>query len=141
MFKKNWRKKYFLSKIRGVDHLILDLEFKRFKMQEVREEIRDTYDARKAQILSIQERIKLENDKKSDDKTKMSEGDIKRLEDDIVRSEADRDRFLNQIKGIDLQLDGAKPSPENPEGAQGMEEQLEALRELKDMLRDYMQRL
>jgi hypothetical protein len=141
MFKKDWRKKYFLSKIKGVDHMILDLEFKRFKTQEVREEIRDTYDAKKAQILAIEERQKLEGAKTKDDKTKMSEGDFNRLADDITRLEIDRDRYLAQIKDIDLQLNGAKPSPENPDGAQGMEDQLEALRELKDMLRDYMKLL
>lgn len=137
MFKfLNWEYKYFHKKLKGVKCMILDLEFKRFKTQEIREEIRQLYDKRKAEVLSLEERIELERKAK-----KMPEGDIKRLEDDVVIGKRDIERYEAQMKSLDLEVSGSNATAEYPEGVQGIEDQLEALHDLEQMLRDYMKNL
>ena len=127
----NWKKKYFGNKVRGVESMILDLEFKRFKTQEIREEVRVEYDNLKNKLALLETQIKQQKENPT-----MEKGDIARLDDQKVLIERDMERFLNQIKSLDLEVNGSKPTNDYPDGVSGITQQLESLRELKDMLKE-----
>lgn len=138
MFKTLFNKKYryFVKKLQGVKFMIYDLEFKRYKTAEIREEIRQLYDGKKSQVLSLEEKVKEERKN-----GKLPEGDIKRIEDEIVLSKRDVERFEDQLKNFDLEINGSKPTAEYPQGVQGIADQLEALHELEQMLKNYISKL
>jgi hypothetical protein len=99
----------------------------------IREDIRVEYDNSKAKLLTLEEKIKSQKENST-----MEKGEIARLDDEKVLLERDRDRFLGQMKGLDIEIQGAKPSADLPEGHQGINQQLDALRELQQMLKEYM---
>ena len=129
----SWQYRYFQSKIRGVEKMILDLEFKRFKTLEIREEVRQVYDNTQSRLSVLLEQIKKETETPT-----LEKGDFARLEDQKVLMERDIERYKKQMDGLDLEVNGSKPTNEYPEGIQGINSQLESLHELKLMLRDYL---
>lgn len=149
----NWKYKYFLKKLQGVKWMILDLEFKRFKTKEIREEVRQAYDNNKAKLLSLEMRIaeekkevssgnaKLDGSVVTYEKPKMPLEEVARLEDEVVRMKRDNERFLGQIKAMDLDVEGSRETNEYPDGVSGINQQLDSLRELEGMLKDYMKTL
>lgn len=132
----NKQKTYFEKKLVGVQNMIWDLEFKRFKTLEIREEVRQNYDANRSKLEVLQTHIAAEKDKPT-----MSQDEIKRLEDQEVLLKRDIDRGVAQMAGLDADVQGAPGTSENPEGVQGINEQLEALRELQGMVREYIKGL
>lgn len=136
-FLTNWKYRYFLRKLRGVKSMILDLEFKRFKTAEIREEVRQTYDNQKARLLAVETTIKMEREKPSEDASKMPEGDIARLEDEVVRIKLDIERYEAQIKQVDIDVNGSRETNEYPDGVVGINQQLDSLHELEGMIKDY----
>lgn len=123
-------KKYFLDKAEGVQKAIWDAEFKRFKTREIREEIRATYDASKNRLVSLEAEIEKE---KAKEKSEILPG----MEDQRVILERDTARYLEQMKQLDIEVEGAPQTNENPEGVQGINQYLESLRELHSMVLDY----
>ena len=136
----SWKYRYFLKKLRGVQSMIEDLSFKRFKTQEIREEVRQTYDNQKAKLLSVETTISHERSKPEGD-IRLPEGDIKRLEDEVVRIKQDVGRYEAQLKGMDMDVNGSKPTNEYPDGHEGIVQHLDSLRELEGMLKDYIKNL
>ena len=111
--KPTTRKGHFKGKLDGVSKMIWDLEFKVFKTREIREDIRQEYDFMVSRVENFDNTIK----------TWPEDGDVgerKRVEDQKVLAERDRDRLLNQIKDLDIEISGAKPTAENPEGHIGI---------------------
>lgn len=161
------KKKYFRKKLDGVESMIFDLEFKRFKTKEIREEVRVEYDNQKSKRAVIETQIRSqkkdpdkvcpvhnpatgEEKKHKDHATCVCEfidnrtievGEYERLYDkrDII----DRDvaRFLEQIKQLDLEVNGSRPTAEYQDGVQGITQQLDALHELKGMIKSYVKQL
>lgn len=131
----NWKYRYFKEKLRGVEKLILDLEFKRFKTREIREELRVEYDNLKNRLSVLLAQI--ENEKT---KPTMPKEEAARLDDQKVLMERDLERYLNQMKGLDLEVEGSKPTSDYPEGVQGITQQIESFRELKDMVQESLRR-
>lgn len=121
--------------------MIWDLEFKRFKTREIREEVRQTYDQQKAKLLSIETTITNERAKPDSYANKMAEGDIARLDDEVVRLKNDIERYAAQIKQIDVDVDGSRETNEYPNGVAGISQQLDSLRELEGMIREYIKEL
>ena len=137
MFKMfNWKYRHFRKKLQGVKRMMLDLEFKRFKTREIREDVRQEYDNLRSRLQILEERIKTQKDNPT-----MEEGDIKRLDDQKVLLERDISRLKDQMKALDLDIQGSKPTNEFPDGVAGIQQQLDGLQELKVMLKDYMQRV
>lgn len=130
----NWKYRYFLKKKKAVDCTIEDMLFKRFKTLEIREEVRQEYDAMKSRIFTFEEQIKNWPADKD-------VGDRKRIEDQKVLAERDRDRFLAQIKQLDIEVHGSKRTNELPDGATGIDQQIDSLRELVLMIKDYSKTL
>lgn len=132
--KKTSKKQHFIQKLEGVQKMIYDLEFKVYKTKEIREDIRKEYDFMQSRIATLNNQI--ENFPKDKDK-----GDKARLEDDKVRAERDLARFKAQIEGIDNEIHGVKPSVENPNGAAGINDQIDSMKELESMLKSWIKSL
>ena len=132
----NTHKDYFKKKLKGIQAMIWDLEFKRYKTLYVREQIRGEYDALRSRLEILKTQIASEKDKPT-----LPEGDIKRLDDDEVRITKDIGRKLAQMKSLDIEINGAKPSAEVPDGHQGLNETMEALRELINVTKNYIKEL
>lgn len=133
--------RYFTRKLKQVGYTIWDMEFKRFKSSEVREEMRQLYDWTKSNTAMLEEKLKTQKEKKDGDPTKMPEGDIARIDDEIVRSKVKEEETLKSVKDMDIQIDGAKPSVDYPDGLQGLIQQIEALRELRQMIEQYLKKI
>lgn len=132
----NLKKDYFKQKLVGVQKMIWDLEFKRFKTREIREEIRIEYDNLKTKLEMVTTQLKNEQDKPT-----MPKEELARLDDQKVIIERDIDRYLKQMQGLDLEVEGSKQTAEYPDGMQGINHQLDSLRELDGMLKDYVKNL
>ena len=131
----NKQKKYFKDKLDGVKKMMWDLEFKRYKIREIREEIRAEYDGLKSKLSVLDEQIKSEKDKPT-----MEKGEIARLDDKKEILEKDIERYKKQMEGLDLEISGSKPTKDVPEGHQGINQQIDAVRELEGMVKDYISR-
>mgnify|MGYP001558675853 CR=1 FL=1 len=132
----NTHKNYFKEKLKGIQCMIWDLEFKRYKTFYVREQIRKEYDAIRSRLEIVKTQIASEKDKPT-----MPEGDVKRLEDDEIRMNRDIERKLAQMKDLDAEIHGSKPTAELPEGHQGLNDTLEALRELIQVTKKYIKEI
>ncbi len=132
----NKQKKYFERKLDGVQKMIWDLEFKRFKTLEIREEVRQEYDSVRSKLSVLETQIKAQKETPT-----MEKGEIARLDDTKVLFDKDIEKLKEQMKGLDIEVDGSKKTNEFPEGYQGITQQLEALRELQVMLKDYIKNI
>lgn len=132
----SWKYRYFKNKLRGVEKMIEDMEFKRYKTLEIREDVRVEYDNLKSRLAILDEKIKAEKEKPT-----LSVDEQKRMDDEKVIGERDLDRYKKQIDGMDLDVVGSKPSNEYPNGVNGLNMQLESLQELKGMIKEYLKTL
>ncbi len=124
LFDKKYR--HFKQKYNAIERTIWDLQFKRFKTREIREEIRQTYDMAKSRLSITETNLKTETPNKA------------QLEDEKVILERDIARYEQQLQALDNEINGAPPSSENPDGINGITAQIESFEELKLMVRDYM---
>uniref|UniRef100_A0A6H1ZTC4 Uncharacterized protein n=1 Tax=viral metagenome TaxID=1070528 RepID=A0A6H1ZTC4_9ZZZZ len=117
------QKNYFKQKIEGVQKAIWDFQFKRYKTQTIREEIRQGYDNLKSKLSVFSAKTNTETSPEK-----------QALEKEIEKS-------IQQMKVLDIEINGSGSSQEYPEGIQGVNQQLDALRELQEMLKDYIKQL
>lgn len=113
--------------------MILDLEFKRFKTREIREEVRQDYDNLRSRLHVLNEQIKSQTENppiKKEETTK--------LNDEKALLERDIERRKKQVESLDLEVEGSKPTSDYPDGVQGIDNQLDALHELLGMIRAYI---
>jgi len=129
----NWQYRYFTKKKRGVQKYILDLEFKRFKTLEIREEVRAEYDNQKNKLSLVDQKLKAELTVPT-----ISEDEKKRLEDQVVLINKDMERFEEQMRLLDIDVNGSKQTNEFPDGVSGITSQIEAFMELEGMLDSYI---
>ena len=125
---------HFYQKKEGVQKMVFDLEFKRFKTKEIREDVRKEYDNHKQRIFNLEEQIKtwpLDKD----------QGDKARLEDEVLRLNENVKRYEAQMKQLDDEVEGRKPSQEDHDGVTGINEQIDSLKELEGMLDDWIKRI
>ena len=97
-YRPRTRKRYFAKVVKDLEYQIWDKEFERFKTKEAREELRVDYDRGKANLATLETQIKMNDEKKSDDPTKIPEADRKRMDDkkdlmvrDLKRQEQGRE--------------------------------------------------
>ena len=132
--KKGTKKNHFQQKLDGVKKMIWDLEFKRHKTQEIREGIRVECDALKSRIHGYEEQIKNWPEGGNVDERK-------RIEDQKVLAERDVKRFEGQMQELDLEVNGSKPTNQYPDGITGVNQQIDSMRELKEMLEGWISAL
>lgn len=122
------KKDHFKQKLEGTTKMIWDMEFKRHKTRELREGVRQDYDGAKNKLFQIEEGLKGNPDKETKDK----------LEDAKPLAERDLKRFEAQLKMLDLEIEGSKPTNEYPDGVNGVDHQIDSLHSLTKMLKDYI---
>ena len=132
----NWKYRYFVKKLDGINKMIEDMEFKRYKTLYVREQIRQEYDGVRSKLEILKTQIASEKDKPT-----ISVDEFKRLEDDVVRLNQEVERKVAQMKSLDIEVQGSKPTQELPEGHQGINETIEGLRELIHVTKQYTKEL
>jgi len=132
--KKVTKKEHFRQKLEGTQKMIWDLEFKAFKTREIREDVRQEYDFLKSRIATLEAQI--ENWPADRD-----EAEKQTLVDQKARAEVDRDRFEEQMKRLDVEVEGSRPTNEHPDGYDGIVQQIESLQELVGMLRDWVKKV
>lgn len=132
----NWRYRYFVKKGKAVEKMAMDLEFKRFKTLEIREDVRREYDHKRSRKEILAQEIEKESKPGGLKETNVDE--FNRLNDQMDLLNRDIERHQAQMQDLDNQVNGLPKSAENPEGVQGIKQQLDALRELKEMIRDYV---
>lgn len=132
----NEQKKYFKQKAKAIQYSIWDMQFKISKTRMIREEVRVAYDLTKSKLEVLKNQIKIQKEKPT-----MEKGDIARLDDEQVRLERDLKRYEDQMKSLDLEINGSRPTNEYPDGVIGLNHQLESLRELLAMVKDYCNKL
>lgn len=161
----NSKYRYFRKKLKGVRCTVLDLEFKKFKTREIREEIRLEYDNQKSKLSVVETQIKgqkksdaiceIHNQEKGKEPVLKAHGkctceyidnhidvnEIERLYDQKELLNRDIDRFLEQIKRLDVEVEGSKRTSEYPDGYNGVVQQVESLKELESMIIDYAKSL
>lgn len=118
----NKKLKYFKQKLANVDKALWDLEFKREKSAQVREEIR----LKRDRLVETQNHLAQQVKKEGDDASK----ELSKVTDDIKRFEA-------QINMIDVEIYGKEPTAEDV-GQQGINDQIDSLNELKQMVKEYI---
>lgn len=130
-------KNYFKKQVRDLDYQIADLEFKRFKTQEAREEIRKDYDVSKSQLEALISEMATEDAKKGNDPTKLNKDERARLDDrkvimernikrkEVGRDEGDPGAYVMNLKDFDQAIAVSNS-------------QLDQLRSLKNLLKDYI---
>lgn len=118
---------YFSQKLVGVKKIQWDLEFKKFKLEELREDVRKELDrmadgvaALEAQILSRKDKPEFQNTVDELEKQK------KPLVEDV-------ERLTKQIDSLDKEISGTDPN-ENA----SVQMQLDSTYELEEMLRDFI---
>lgn len=126
------KKTHFSNKLRGTKQMVWDLEFKAFKTKEIREEIRQELDFMKSRVDVFTKQL--------DQMTKKDEG-FGEVSDNLERAKKDVERLEGQIAGIDLELNGSKPTNQYPDGVTGVYHQIDSLRELVGMLQSYIKKL
>jgi predicted nucleic acid-binding Zn-ribbon protein len=124
----NEQQKYFKAKLSGVQKTIWDLEFKRFKTREIREEIRVEYDQMRARLAPLEDALTKTKDKK----------ELAALTEQKAAVESDANRFMAQMKHLDAEVAGSGVTEQYPDGLQGINQQLDALRELQQMIKEYI---
>lgn len=125
------KKDHYKQKLDGVMKMIWDQEFKLFKTKEIREGVRQSYEQTKARISVIDEQLtNWPKDKPVVDKPGM--------EDEKVRMAESLKKFEENMKNLDIEIEGSKPTNELPEGHQGIKMQIDSLMELKAMLDEHI---
>ena len=125
------KKAHYKQKLRGTERMRWDLEFKVEKTNQIREDVRKKYDYMKSRVATVEESLKTEKDK----------AEKANLEDKKVIATKDAERLLNQIKALDLEVNGCKPCQQYPDGHTGIVDQIASMRELEGMLSNYIRTL
>lgn len=136
MIFSNPKKAYFKQLLKGVHKMIWDLEFKQFKTREIRESVRVQYDDCKMKLNLVNTQVE-----KEEKEPTITPDELGRLKDQVVILTRDMERYLGQLKTMDLDVNGAAPSSEFPDGVVGITQQLDSLQELKIMVKDYIKSL
>lgn len=121
------KKEHFEHRLQATRASIWDLQFKAFKTREVREGIRQEYDYVQAQLKSLEEKIPT-----------ATPDEVGRLKDQKELAERDLKRFVLQMRELDLEVEGSRPTVEMPNGHDGVMMQIDSLRELETMLTDWI---
>ena len=121
---------YIKQSIKGIDRRLIDLEFKRFKLEELREGVRREFDRMfevvetlKAKVFSLKE-------------SKGDENAIKELEGQLEKYTKDLEGLKQQIGQLDGEI-----SSTNPELPQSVNSQIEVAQEFKKMLVQYLKQI
>ena len=129
IYKPFTRKAHFKAKLKATRQMRWDLDFKVFKTKEIREGVREQYDNAKHRLFNLE---------KQRDAIEAGKPERDPLQKDIDTLTEDTKRYEGQIKSLDIEVAGAVPGPEFPEGVIGLNDQIDSLRELETMLKEHI---
>lgn len=132
----NPKYRFFSTFIRNAEESIWEEEFKRYASAELREETRQGYDQLQSKLSFLESQIKAQKENPT-----MEEGEIKRLDDQKVLLDRDIKRTKERMDMLDVNIHGARPSPEHPEGINGINNKIDALHSRVGMIKDYLKTL
>lgn len=112
--------------------MIWDLEFKIFKTLEIREDVRKEYDNAKSRLALLDSQLEEQEKNKT-----LKDEELATIKDHKEICERDLSRYEAQMKQVDLEIYGSKPTEEYPDGVVGIQHQLDSLYELKVMVKKY----
>ena len=160
------KKQYFQRKLVAMKKMIWDLEFKRDKSLYVKEGFRQEYDRTQAKLHIILEQIKgqlvtpdkicaVHNQVEGKEKVHKDKGkcvceyienhidvaEIEGLYDQKELLTRDIERLKGKMNDIDLSIHGSTPTNQYPEGVEGINDELEAIRELEIITKEYTKNL
>lgn len=122
----NWKYRFFGKKIKQVRNALADLEFKLFKVREMREERRKQRDMAVQTLDQITARLATQ-------------------EDETLKAQKDeQEKYLkhvtDQIDALDIEINGAKATDTTNE-YNGVVQQIEAAVQLLEMYKEYRKNL
>lgn len=129
----NKKKDYFKKKLTGVRNLIWDMEFKRYQLLRKREDYREQYD----NAMSKQSALKAQIDSITASGA-VADG---KLTDQLVLLDKEIENHKEWMDGLDAEVNGLPRSNEHPEGVQGINQQIEALIDLRSKTKDFINEL
>lgn len=132
----NTKKGYFDKKLNAIKFMIWDLEFKRYKIADTREQTRVQYNELMGRKANLDLQIKTETETPT-----LGKDERARLDDQKVIFERDIQRTKDNMDGFDLEIHGSKPTSVYPEGVQGINEQIQVLRDLAELIVEYKKKL
>lgn len=131
MLFRNEKLQYFKDKLKSVQKMTWDLEFKLFKTKELREEVRKQYDRVKETVDALNIEIQKRVDQKDKQETLLA------LEEKKKPAVNDLKNLTEQLGAFDQEIEGTQL---NPDGTPSIQSQLDGLYELKLMLNDYIKK-
>lgn len=126
----NRKYRVFYKKLKSVEVVIWENEFKIIKARQLRESIRQDRDHSIESTRGIDEALKTEKDKEK----------IKVLNADKAVHQDNTKRYEAQMKMIDNQISGVPAQGENP-GENGIRDTIKSLAELREMYKDYLTKI
>ena len=135
----NTKRKYFKDKLKAVEKMTWDLEFSRQKKQDQRESYRLSYDNLRNKLEQLNIKVKKESEPGGWKETKPDE--FARFADDEAILKAEIEKQKSWIDGLDLEVVGSPITAQYPDGVQGVNQQLDALRDLQETLKQYIKGL
>lgn len=141
-YRRPTQKQHFKQKLEGTTKMIWDLEFKVHKSRELREEIRQQYDSNKQRLANIEDRLKVmpvpKEGEQMPEEVKVEYG---KLIDDKNILETKIKDGERQLQIIDVEIEGMAPTNENPDGVTGILYQIDSLKEVQGMIKEYLRTL
>lgn len=142
------QKKYFKKKRQAVQYQIWDFDFKKEKTLEIREGIRQEYDGALARLATVEAQIKSlpeDQTKWTDEQKHLLDTKALLLRDIEGEKNGDgsiaRAGYKDILKSMDLEVYGSGKTNEYPDGVNGIDQQLDALRDLYGKLTNYIKTL
>ena|SRR3990167_4562238 len=132
----DWRYRYFRDKLKAVKCSFEDIQFKKFKTLEIREEVRQEYTLQKTRLEVLENQIKSQKEIPT-----MEKGEIARLDDEKERTDKKIEQLKEQVATLDTEVHGSRPTEQYRDGLQGLDQTLDAYRELQKMILNYMKTL
>lgn len=123
------KRSHFKGKLKATREMRWDLEFKVFKTRELREGVREDYDNSKAKLFQLE---------KQRDAIPAGSKEREPIQKQVDILAEDCKRYEGHMKTLDVEISGANPGEEYPEGAIGAVDQIQSLQELEKMLIDYI---
>lgn len=140
--------RYHYGMFKGVENMIWNNEFKRFKLITDREAVRREYDNARSKLYILETQLK----SFPEDKAKWTD-EQKRVEDKktliVLNIEGEKNGdgsvakqgYKDQMRDFDLEINGSGKTNEFPKGLQGVNQQIDGLRELQALTKAYLKTL
>ena len=124
------KKGHFKKQIKRATEALWTLEFRLFEAREMREERRRQRDRSQEDLNVLDNRLPQDMPQEEKDSLLAKRKEMQEYHEYIT----------DQLKALDIEIEGLKPSEKDPQGYQGILDQIDALRGRIEMYKDYIKR-